>query len=464
MKKIISLIICISVFSCNQKQAETVKTESSKSDVPALDKTIAIKPPMGWNSWDCLGWEATEADVKANADYMAKNLKKLGYEYIVIDMLWYGDQKAISFEDFVQERIPTKPKYFMDNYGRLIPSEERFPSSKGGKGLKPLADYVHSLGLKFGIHMMRGIPWEAAEKDLEIMGSTARTKSIGQPDKACDWYDGFYGVDMSKPGAQEYYNSVYKLYADWGIDYIKADDMVNKEELAGTSKAIRSSGRKMLYSVVPADDIPLDFIKENAHMARTGFDFWDVWQMLKVGFPVAKKVVKYTEPGFWPDLDMLPIGKIGKKISYKGPNERISNFTQPEVRNLMSLWYISKMPLMIGGYLPETDKFTESILQNEEALAVNRNCINPRQIKFRNAHIAWAADIPNSDDKYVAIFNMWESKEPITHKITMAQLGLPAGEYKVRDLWAKKDLPNIKGDFVQKLAAHDGGLYRISKI
>jgi hypothetical protein len=367
-------------------------------NAPPLKKSLALKPPMGWNSWDCLGWGATEKEVKAAANYMARNLKHLGYEYIVIDMLWYGDSAASNFEDFVHETIPVKPKYNIDKFGRLWPDTVRFPSSKNQNGFKPLADYVHSLGLKFGVHILRGIPWQVSENNITIEGTNINAATIAQPDKGCEWYDGFYGVDMTKPGAQEYYNSVFRLLGAWGVDFIKADDITAIPELEGISRGTRSSGRDMVLSVVP-NEFPTEILKENAHMSRTGPDFWDVWEMLKKGFPVAAKAVKVQESGFWPDLDMLPIGKLGLKISYKGPHARIANYTKDELHSQLTLWYISRMPLIIGGYLPETDAYTLKLLLNKEALEVNRNSYNNRQIKFKNAHIIWTADIPQSTDK-----------------------------------------------------------------
>ncbi len=428
-------ILCI---GCTEKSSKINSSAGKK--IPPIDKSLAVKPPMGWNSWDCLGWGATEDEVKAAADYMAKNLKHLGYEYIVIDMLWYGDNAASDFEAFVHETIPVKPNYTIDQFGRLLPDPVKFPSSANGKGFKTLADYIHNLGLKFGLHVLRGIPWIVADKNIIIKGTSIGAASIAQRDKGCEWYDGFYGVDMSKPGAQEYYNSQFELFAEWGLDFVKADDIVNIPELEGISKALRGCGRKMVLSVVP-DNIPFNVLRENAHMARTGADFWDVWQMVKVGFPVAARAVNEAKPGFWPDLDMLPLGKLGLKISYKGPEPRISNFNNDELHTLLTLWYISRMPLMIGGYLPETDNITLELLLNEEALAVNRTCINPRQIKFKNAIVIWTADIPDSGDKYLAFFNQWESKNPVDIKVTFDQLGLnSASEYKVCDLWAKKDI------------------------
>lgn len=460
--RIFVVIILALLAGCTARGPQ--KMTGVKDKVPSIDRSLAQKPPMGWNSWDCLGWGANETEVRAAADYMAKNLKHLGYEYIVIDMLWYGDAAASDFEAFVHGTIPVKPHYTVDKFGRLLPDPVKFPSSVNGMGFKPLADYIHGLGLKFGLHILRGIPWQAADNNMLVKGSSAGAASIAQPGHGCEWYDGFYGVDMSKPGAQEYYNSQFELFAEWGVDFIKADDIVDIPELEGISRASRSCGRKILLSVVP-DNIPYPVLKENAHMARTGADFWDVWQMVKSGFPVAAAAVKEAEPGFWPDLDMLPVGKLGLKISYKGPDPRISNFNNEELHTLLTLWYISRMPLMIGGYLPETDQNTLDLLTNEEALAVNRTGINPRQIKFRNAVIIWASDIPASNDKYLAFFNQWESREPVNIKVTFSELAMDSTrEYRVRDLWMKKDLGNFRREFSAHVWAHGAGLYKISNL
>jgi alpha-galactosidase len=452
----LSILLLLSIWSCKDETKSSLNSEN----VPPIDRSIAPNPPMGWNSWDCFGWTVTEAQVKANADFIAKNLKHLGYEYVVIDATWYGDAEASDFEAFVQETIPTKPNYNIDEFGRLQPDTTKFPSSKGGKGFKPLADYVHSLGLKLGLHMMRGMPWKATENNRKIKGTDLLCSSIAQPDSGCVWYDGFYGVDSKKPGFQEYYNSIYQQYAEWGLDYIKADDVTTIADTEGISKAIRSSGRPMVISLCP-DNIPQDVLQKNSHMARTGADFWDVWEMLKRGFPVAGRMVKNQQEGYYPDLDMLPVGKIGIGLSYKGPEPRISNFTKEELNTLMTLYYITRSPLMIGGHLPETDKYTIDLLSNAEALEVNRKCKNSRQIKFKNAHIIWGADSPNPNEKYLAFFNQWESKEPIKPKVSWKDLGLSGTTYKVRDLWAKKDLGEFKDGFSAPISAHNAGLYKI---
>ncbi|RYE07832.1 MAG: alpha-galactosidase, partial [Sphingobacteriaceae bacterium] len=179
----------------------------------------AATPPMGWNSWDCYGPTVVESEVKANADYMAKNLKKAGWEYIVVDIRWYvGNDKAHGYNE-------TNPDYVLDKYGRFQPAVNRFPSAANGKGFKPLADYIHKKGLKFGIHIMRGIPVEAVKRNTPILGSTATANQIYTTELQCKWLKDMYGVVAGKPGAQEYYNSLFKLYASWGLDFIKVDDL-----------------------------------------------------------------------------------------------------------------------------------------------------------------------------------------------------------------------------------------------
>ncbi len=436
---------------------------TSLDDCPPIDRSLTPTPPMGWNSWDCWGWSVDEQTVRANAKYMADNFKELGYEYIVIDQGWFADEEAIQFEPFVQETMTTTPTYNLDEYGRLLPDTLRFPSSRDGAGFKPLADYIHSLGLKFGVHLLRGMPWEAYAKNMPILGSDQRAQSVGQPDNGCVWYDGFYGVDMTKPGSQEYYNSVFKLFAEWGLDFVKVDDLVNQEELLAVSRASRLCGRDIVLSVVPAG-IPQEVLRENAHMARTGADFWDSWEMLRRNFPVAADMVDNSGDGFWLDMDMLPIGKIGYNVSVKGA-PRWSNYTEDELYTLFSLFYIAQNPLMIGGNMIEPDPVTESLILNKEALSVHKLAVNAKQVRARNAHVTWVADVKDSDDKFVALFNQWDTLDPIRLEVTAELMGFPEGtEFTVRDLWAHEDLGSFTNSFVEYVNKHGARLFRVSKV
>ena len=162
-------------------------------------KTWAQTPPMGWNSWDCYGPTVEEHEVKANAVYMAENLKKYGWEYIVVDIRWFVENdKAGGYNQ-------TDPRYVIDEYGRYQPAVNRFPSAANRNGFKHLAEFVHSKGLKFGIHIMRGIPKMAVEKKLPILGTGNITANqIYATELQCPWLRDNYTILADKPGAQEY--------------------------------------------------------------------------------------------------------------------------------------------------------------------------------------------------------------------------------------------------------------------
>ncbi len=241
-----------------------LNTQAQKRDFHAWADT----PPMGWNSWDCFGPTVVESEVKANADYMAKNLKAYGWEYIVVDIRWYvSNDKAHGYNE-------KDANYILDEYGRFQPAVNRFPSAEGGKGFRPLADYIHKKGLKFGIHIMRGIPVEAVKRNTPIMGSTATAKDIFSPEGQCKWLKDMYTVVGGKPGAQEYYNSLFKLYASWGLDFVKVDDLsrpYHTEEVEMIRKAIDGCGRKIVLSTSPGET-PLasaEHVADHANMWRT---------------------------------------------------------------------------------------------------------------------------------------------------------------------------------------------------
>ena len=173
-----------------------------------------LRAPMGWNSWDCYGPAVDEATVRKNAEFMAEHLKQHGWEYVVVDIQWSNPTAS-------EHEYQPFTELCMDEYSRLIPAENRFPSSAGGKGFAPLAEYIHSLGLKFGIHIMRGIPRQAVHQNTKIKGSKKTARQIAQTASICGWNTDMYGVDVSKEGAREYYDSLFELYASWGVDFIK---------------------------------------------------------------------------------------------------------------------------------------------------------------------------------------------------------------------------------------------------
>jgi len=396
MKKLFIWFLLLQILTACQTKDQS----GNGSDAKFPFHTWAPTPPMGWNSWDCYGPTVAEAEVKANADYMAKNLKRYGWEFIVVDIRWFVENdKSGGYNQ-------TDPIYVMDEYGRFTPALNRFPSAADGKGFKPLADYVHSKGLKFGIHIMRGIPVIAVNRNTPILGSEAKAQEIYSPEGQCTWLRDMYTIVAGKPGAQEYYNSLFQLYASWGVDFVKADDLSGRtKEIEMVRKAIDNCGRPIVISISPGGDRPesIEFLKNNVNMWRTSNDFWDNWTQLKNQFAILERWTGLGGRGYYPDGDMLPLGKIGLRAERGEP--RWSGFTKDEQYTLMTLFSIFKSPLMFGGDLPSNDEFTLSLITNKDVLNVNQHSINGKQLFRENDLIAWAADDPRTGDKFLALFN-----------------------------------------------------------
>lgn len=358
----------------------------------------ATTPPLGWNSWDCFGTTVTEEQIKEQADAMAKHLLPSGYKYLTVDIQWYEpESKGHAYDP--------KAVLTMDEYGRLTPGLKKFPSAADDKGFKTLADYVHSKGLKFGIHIMRGIPRQAVAKNTPVLGTTAKAQDIALTNSRCPWNPDMYGVDATKPEGQAYYNSIVQMYADWGVDFIKCDDIsrpydnVQKAEVEALRKAIDKTGRHIILSLSPgATPITAgEHVMNHANMWRITDDFWDRWGALLAMFERLDVWTPYRAPGHFPDADMLPIGIIDFK--------RPTNFTKNEQYSLMSLWAIGRSPLIFGGDMTKLDDFTKEMLTNPEMLKVNQQSTNNRQVSRDKNLVVWTADVPNSKDKYVALFN-----------------------------------------------------------
>ncbi|MDX8337547.1 NPCBM/NEW2 domain-containing protein [Draconibacterium sp. IB214405] len=362
----------------------------------------ALTPPMGWNSWDCFGPSVVETEVKANADYMAANLKESGWEYIVVDIRWYVDNQTTGHYNAYNNST-----FILDEYGRYMPSPTRFPSAANGAGFKPLADYVHSMGLKFGIHIMRGVPKEAVYNKLPIKGTTKTAADIYSTAYECTWLQDNYTVVANREGAQEYYNSIFDLYASWGVDFVKVDDLsrpYHTDEIEMIRKAIDQTGRPIVLSMSPGAT-PVEeheHATSHANMWRTIDDFWDNWAQLNYSFEKCAEWAPYIQPGAWPDADMLPLGKF---IRGERATNRYTKFTKDEQYTLMTLWTMFKSPLMFGGNLPDNDAFTNSLLTNDEVLNVHAHSTNNKQWFNENGVIGWTANDPESSDKYVALFN-----------------------------------------------------------
>ena len=309
---------------------------------------------------------------------------------------------------------------------------------------------------------MRGLPKIAAEKKLPVKGTNGITcDMIASNDSACTWLRDNYKVDYRKPGAQEYYNSCFELYAEWGVDFVKIDDLsrpYHTAEIEMIRKAIDHCGRPIVLSISPGET-PLekvDHVKTHANMWRTVDDFWDNWSQLNYQFQVCAKWAPYIAPGTWPDADMLPLGKIS--IRGERGEERWTNFTRDEQYTMMNLWTIFKSPLMFGGDLPQNDKATDSLLTNRDVLYMHHYSANNRQLSKRDNHIVWAADDPANGDKFVALFNTGGS-EFVNTKDALYRSGtisyLTTGYAKDADV----DLTGMKTGQLALVVSDDGDGY-----
>ncbi|MEU8212987.1 alpha-galactosidase [Micromonospora sp. NPDC049044] len=431
----------------------------SPKPAAAWDNGTADTPPMGWNSYDSFNWRVTEADVRANADYMRDNLRQHGWQYVVIDWAWYypGQHNNSPNQD-----ANLNPRLRMDANGRLLPDTTRFPSAAGSNGFKPLADYVHAQGLKFGVHLMRGIPRQAVADNVPILGTNCRANQINNSTTAA-WLNLMWGLNMSNACAQAYLDSVFQLLAGWGVDYVKVDDIAaptyRQAEVEGYRTAIQRSGRPMVLSLSPGAT-PLasgGHVRDNAHMWRIVNDLWDNWSSLDALFDQLRNWTPYRTTGAWPDPDMIPIGRLSKYGPVGSP--RYSALTADEQRTLMTLWAINRAPLMWGGNLVENRAAELALMTNPAVLAVDQNSANNRQLVGGTRQV-WTADVPGSDHRYVALFN----RESATANVSVNLADLGIGSATVTDLWSGTGLGTATGTLTRSLPAHGSGLYRLAPL
>jgi len=389
---------------------------------------------------------------------MAKHLKKYGWKYIVVDIQWY-EPSASSHE------YNNFTGLCMDEYSRLIPAENRFPSSAGGKGFTELAAYIHSLGLKFGIHIMRGIPRQAVHNNTKIKGTEKTARNIAKMSSICAWNTDMYGVDPSKEGAKEYYESIFELYASWGTDFIKCDDIARElpheeTELILLSNSLRNCGRDMVLSLSPGPALleKAELYKQVSNMWRITDDFWDDWDALYNMFSRAEQWCTHTGAGHWPDADMLPIGPIRKDYDKSDHTK----FTKDEQITMLTLWGIFRSPLMIGGEMTGFDDFTMSLITNEEILKMHRNSRHSHQVWRKELdgteHILWTS-ASTEGGLYIAVFNTGNNNSNININLSDVEIYNNAD---VLELWSCEKLSNTSTINV-KLNKHGTKAYYITQ-
>jgi len=416
---------------------------------PAL---LAPTPPMGWNSWNSFGPTINEDQSRETARIMAEKLLPFGYNVFTIDIQWYEPEaKSYTYN--------SNPVPAMDEYGRLIPAPNRFPSSVSGKGFASLAADIHRMGLKFGVHLMRGIPRHAVKLNTRVLGTNYRAQDIADTSSICPWNPDMYGVDMRKPGAQAYYNSVFALFASWGVDFVKMDDMSrpydsHAPEIEAAHKAIVATGRPIVLSLSPGETpVPrADHVRRNAQMWRISDDFWDEWPLLEAQFTRLENWNPHRRPGGWPDADMLPLGRLAL-------GQRDTKFTPAEQRTVMTLWSIARSPLIMGGDLRHLDAATLALLTNPEVIAVNQHSSDNQPVFVEDGMRVWTARPGGSANLYVALFNTTDKARDVGVDLRWLALNSPVA---VRDLWERKAVGTATKRLAAALPPHGAGIYRLA--
>jgi len=432
---------------------------------PSVDlPLLASTPPMGWNSWDGYGTTVNEEQVKANAKWMADHLKAFGWQYVVVDMEWFVANPTA-------EGNSRTSQYSLDDHGRYTPAVNRFPSAANGAGFKPLADYVHSLGLRFGIHILRGIPKQAVVNRIAISDSSYSAADAADTSDTCPWNFDTFGTNPSQPAAQAYYDSIARLYATWGVDLIKVDcvssNPYNGNDIRMIRQALDKAGRPVVLSLSPgpAPVEKLDEMRKYAQMWRISNDIWDIWHNdgaypkgLGDQFDYVAQWAGRAEPGHWPDADMLPLGRLGPAAGWGAPRD--TRLTRDEQRTLMTLWVIFPSPLMLGGELPAADAWTLSLLTNPEVIAVDQHSSDNHLLASKGGIVVWTARAPSDQNvRYIAIFNLSNTAQTAT--FSWKDLGISASQNGLRDLWERKDLGRADALTVN-LPAHGSVLYAVT--
>ena len=370
----------------------------------------AKTPPMGWNSWDCYGAAINEAQFRANVDWQAKHLLEYGYEYAVVDIRWTLQNEGLL--GYNQDN----PVYTLDEWGRYLPAPNRFPSAKGTAGFKPLADYVHSKGLKFGIHIMRGVPKEAVARKCPMKGAEGVTCDMITDGRVeCFWLKDNCTVFADRKGAQQYYDSIMELYASWGVDFVKCDDLsaptYRKDEVEMLRRAIDKCGRKIILSTSPGETpiAECGHLQDHANMWRVVNDVWDSWRHIEHLVPImCDWLKKDCREGTWPDCDMIPLGQLGVTGHYWSLDSvkgRRCRLTRDEQRTLMNFFAICRSPLFIGADLPQMDEETFALLTDKTILAAQRDGRNPMPFSCTKDECIIVSDNVYGG-RFLALFNL----------------------------------------------------------
>ena len=436
-----------------------ISISAGKSGPLPPAKTTA--PLLGWNSYDCYGTHINDKLTWENLEAFIQKLKPHGYEYFVIDAGWYRH-----FDLKTGEVWPTdgdQDHLTIDEFGRFTPSSILFPH-----GFKAIVEYANKHGVKFGIHLMRGIPRKAVQLNLPIKGTKYTARDIANVNDICNWSSLNYGIDMDKPGAQEYYNSVVELAASWGVAFLKYDDIVHKpREINAVADAVAKTGRRIVLSISPGDDIdPANYeTYQRADMIRISHDIWDLRDDIAISFNQWDKLLPYADKGFWLDMDMIPFGHLRvnypvtkNRLNSTRGYERMDYFSYAQKKSFITQRAMAASPLFMGGTLTSSDNVVFELITDSDMLACNQNGITGRLVK-RVSSYAEKVDIwktphkTKANEGWIGVFNRSPYMEII--KFDKSELGLKSGmTYSLHDIWEKKTITDSE-QFIFEIPADD---------
>jgi alpha-galactosidase len=482
-KQISSLWLLMMAVTLTSVGVNSQKKTSKDDSQTTQSSILAPTPTLGWNSFDSYGITIYEELAIKEIDAFIEKFAPFGYEYFVIDNGWFASPQTVIHKGLMMA-IADKPnpaECSVDNYGIPIPAQKFFPNA-----LKPMVDKLHAKGLKFGVHLMRGIPRIAVERNLPIKGTNYTAKDIFTTINDCGWCKYMHGVDMSKPGAQEYYNSVFNQFAAWGIDFVKIDDVTHfPAEIEGYVKAIAQCGRPIVLSLSPGGDTNTKYLEtyKKTNLLRTTPDIWDEQLAIDRSFDSMRKWQGLEQPGFWPDLDMIPFGELcilrSPEIEQKDPKK-----TQEEFMGRMHHWCffselqketfitqraIAASPIIIGGSMISMDAHSVKLLTNAEMLGCVKNGVHGKLIYEKNGIEFWSTPIKNIDrggfqeygskEGWIAIFNRTSAKQTVEMDWRYFKF-LPSGNYNFHDVWGNQSVENYKkGDKLNFIIEGNGVVF-----
>lgn len=437
---------------------------------------VAPTPPMGWNSWDSYGLTIDEGQFRNNVAVLRDKLRPYGWQYAVVDEGWY-------FFNPQARPTPDKLVYALDRFGRYVPVPGRFSSAGAparpvktlpgplhvkleDTGFTQLGAWVHAQGLKFGIHIVRGIPRAGVQANLPIEDSNFGAEDAADTSDRCPWDPTNYGVKDNAAG-QAWYDSLLKQYAAWGVDLLKVDCISDHPyratEIRQIRRAIEKAGRPMVLSLSPGPTqlAHADEVSTLSNMWRISDDVWDRWQnapgqtgdfpqSIRGQFARLAAWELYARPNAWPDADMLPLGEL--KPAPGDGQPRASRLTLDEQRTQMTLWAIARSPLILGANLTLLDDNTLSLLTNRDLIRINQTATHSEQVIDENGFVVWRADLPGGE-KALALFNLSDTDVTLTKQLSDFGKDLAGRDWNVRNVWGG-GVPIAGHEFVERIVPH----------